>query len=157
MEVRIQQSEANRFSFGSRQAFPCHSYTHCCSLAHPAPTLPLSAVTFFCQYSLCPLIHWLTHSFFSFINQQLCAQSYFLFCEYNVVVDIQYLTGGVRVDPCIGVWCVGEMPYLPRPNSCLQFVKGSTSNASLSQSQSAMCNIWPIDWNTKQFGNTTLN
>lgn len=41
VEVRMQQSEANRFSFGPGKDFPCQGFTHCC-WAHPARAVPLS-------------------------------------------------------------------------------------------------------------------
>lgn len=56
-----------------------------------------------------------------------------------VLVDTQTLTVGGRVDQCMGVWCVGILPYLPHPNSCLQFVKGSMSNSRISQSLKLSC------------------
>lgn len=48
VEVRMQQSEANRFSFGPGKDFPCQGYTHCC-WAHPARAAPLSTPAFYCQ------------------------------------------------------------------------------------------------------------
>lgn len=48
VEVRMQQSEANRFSFGPGKDFPCQGYTHCC-WAHPARAVPLSTPAFYCQ------------------------------------------------------------------------------------------------------------
>lgn len=44
----MQQSEANRFSFGPGKDFPCQGYTHCC-WAHPARAVPLSTPAFYCQ------------------------------------------------------------------------------------------------------------
>lgn len=55
VEVRMQQSEANRFSFGSGKDFPCQGYIHC-SLAHPAQTVPHCNLTFFCQNIFTPNI-----------------------------------------------------------------------------------------------------
>lgn len=48
VEVRMQQSEANRFSFGSGQDFPGQGYTHC-ARARPARPAPLAAPAFHCQ------------------------------------------------------------------------------------------------------------
>lgn len=48
VEVRMQQSEANRFSFGPGKDFPCQGYTHCC-WAHPARAVPLSTPALYCQ------------------------------------------------------------------------------------------------------------
>lgn len=54
VEVRTQQSEANRFSFGPGKDFPCQGYTHCCR-AHPAPSTS-TAKTFSQQTLPCSFV-----------------------------------------------------------------------------------------------------